>query len=559
MEHVAPPSSPQIESQTARKLRGGYYTPEDIAAFLSRWAIRKGGDNILEPSCGDGAFIRSALDRLTGLGVTPQMSGGRIIGVELDPVESEKAKAHGCKIHTGDFFSIYKELRWGDSQFDVVLGNPPFIRYQHFEEGYRRVAFELMEHAGFHPNRLTNIWVPFLLLSSKLLSQEGRLAMVIPAELFQVNYAHEAREFLCEHFSSITVISFKRLMFPGTQQEVVLLLAERSKEAAQQGIRVIELNDSEDLLSLRQAEIEQEPIKKKLNGNSKWQRYYLGSYELGLLDALNHEAGIAPSGSLFEANVGVVSGENGFFVLTKESAQSKGLLSSCIPIISRSFQVEGLELTSEDFLALSRSEKKVYLFAPGDVPLDELPLPIREYIASGETDGIQNNYKCRIRKHWYSVPVSWTPDAFFLRQVGASPRIVINTHRTLVTDTLHKIRFLKGIDGRAVAAAFNNSYTYALSETLGRSYGGGVLTFEPSEVRMLRIPMLGADKLDFEKADQLSRNGNTQALLDYIDSAMLEEQYGLSKKDIQSLRGAWATLRDRRLARKVRGDQAGRH
>ena len=64
-----------------------------------------------------------------------------------------------------DFFTYYQEEIEGQTQFDVVVGNPPFIRYQHFTEEYRKVAFALMNNHGFHPNRLTNIWLPFLVLA----------------------------------------------------------------------------------------------------------------------------------------------------------------------------------------------------------------------------------------------------------------------------------------------------------------------------------------------------------------------------------------------------------
>lgn len=81
--------------------------------------------------------------------------------------------------------------------------------------------------------------------------------------------------------------------------------------------------------------------------------------------------------------------------------------------------------------------------------------------------------------------------------------MILNSIGALVTDTLHKVRFNEGVDGNAVTSAFLNTYTLALSETLGRSYGGGVLTFEPGEMRRMRIPMRGAEQLDIEKIDKL--------------------------------------------------------
>ena len=42
---------------SARKLRGGYYTPAPLAEYLCRWAVREPSDRVIEPSCGDGSFV----------------------------------------------------------------------------------------------------------------------------------------------------------------------------------------------------------------------------------------------------------------------------------------------------------------------------------------------------------------------------------------------------------------------------------------------------------------------------------------------------------------------
>ena len=45
------------DKPSLQKLRGGYYTPNEITDFLSEWAIKSCEDQILEPSCGDGNFL----------------------------------------------------------------------------------------------------------------------------------------------------------------------------------------------------------------------------------------------------------------------------------------------------------------------------------------------------------------------------------------------------------------------------------------------------------------------------------------------------------------------
>ena len=70
------------------KLRGGYYTSPELAAWLSSWAIRSATDRVLEPSCGDGVFLETAAGRLETVG------GGtdQILGVEILEVEAAKAR-----------------------------------------------------------------------------------------------------------------------------------------------------------------------------------------------------------------------------------------------------------------------------------------------------------------------------------------------------------------------------------------------------------------------------------------------------------------------------------
>jgi adenine-specific DNA-methyltransferase len=78
------------ELQTEQKLRGGYYTPEDLADFLTRWVAGANPESILEPSCGDGVFFNRIASHMgnqtvaTYIAVDPEndsiswsLSGGR--------------------------------------------------------------------------------------------------------------------------------------------------------------------------------------------------------------------------------------------------------------------------------------------------------------------------------------------------------------------------------------------------------------------------------------------------------------------------------------------------
>ena len=523
------------------KLRGGYYTPEPITQFICDWAISPSTQNILEPSCGDGAFIRQAVKKT---------AADKITGVELYDGEAKKASLYGTNMVCCDFFEYYKNHIADKQKYDAIVGNPPFIRYQNVDATARETAFELMRQAGLHPNKLTNIWLPFLVLSALALSQNGKLGMVIPAELFQVNYAGETREFLAEYFDRLILITFQKIVFDDIQQEVILLLGERTSD--KKGIQVIELNDLEDLQHLDLSNFHHYEVKELHHSDEKWIKYFLSCEEIELMRRLRGRSDIMPTTDLFETNVGLVSGENSFFLLNQELVEKYHLAHATRTIIGKTDQLKGIILTKRDFSQLVENGRKVYMFAPKNVPLPKLSKEEQSYIKYGEESAFHTRYKCRIRKNWYCVPQSWEPQAFILRQVHRYPRIILNHVNAVCTDTIHKVRFLDGVHPDYVTAAFLNSFTLALAEITGRSYGGGVLTFEPSEIRKLMIPMKNAELLDVKKIDRLIRTNNIESVLDLTDEILLMNGLGLSSSDVKMLRNIWVKLRERRLGRKER-------
>lgn len=549
---------------TGQKLRGGYYTPRPIAEFLARWAVRSRTDSVLEPSCGDGNIVVEAARRLMELGADCAQAARGILAVEYDADEAVKARArlqevgvcspNGC-VRTSDFFRVCQTeliqqplIDVQGKQFNAVLGNPPFVRYQNFPEEHRARAFRLMEQAGLHPNRLTNAWAPFLVVAAELLTPDGRLAMVIPAELFQVGYAAELREYLTNRFRRITILTFRRLIFEDIQQEVVLLLCER--QAPGEGVRVIELEDAAALAGFSVDNHAATELKPMDHSTEKWTQYYLDTEEIRLLRTLRADPRLTRSGDVLDVDVGVVTGENSFFVLKEQAMAHYDLTSYVRPIVTRSAHLTGAIFTEQDWRDNVTRQYPANLLNAPDADIAELPACVCEYLKVGEAAAVPTGYKCRIRKRWYVVPSVWIPEAFLLRQVHGYPKLILNKAGATSTDTVHRVRFRNGAEGRAVTAAFVNSITLAFAEVTGRSYGGGVLTFEPSEAEYLPLPLLGAEALDLDHIDALLRAGDVEAALDITDTVLLEQGLGMDRTAICRIRAIWQKLRDRRIYRR---------
>ena len=543
---------------TYQKIRGGYYTPKPIADFLARWAIQTPTTKVLEPSCGDGILLESAIETLIGLDAEKIDIKNLVQGIELDPQEAQKAseRIHALDdlqlvhIDIGDFFTYCQTYLFEDRLFDAIIGNPPFIRYQNFPENQRAMAFYLMQRAGLHPNRLTNSWVPFLVAATLLLKNTGRLAMVIPAELLQVNYAAELRYFLSNYYSYLTLITFKKLVFNGIQQEVVLLLGEKNG-SDHTGMRTIELDGIDDLTSYEYATFLGERLKEMDHSTEKWTMYFLDEEELQLIRMLKAHPKLTIASNVIDVDVGIVTGLNEFFVLTEQQVEKYSLKPYTQRIVGRSAHLPGILFSESDWLDNVEKQSPAFLFIPPDEPLYRLPIELKEYVTSGEEKGLNKGYKCRIRNRWYVVPSVWIPNAFMLRQIHHYPKIILNDAAATCTDTIHRVRLRNGTPARIVAMAFLNSLTFAFSEVIGRSYGGGVLELEPNEAEKLPLPLIGADRLDLNELDRHLREGNISIVLDITDEVLLRQGMGLSIEETRMLRSIWQKLRDRRVNRKL--------
>ncbi|WPU95708.1 class I SAM-dependent methyltransferase [Mucilaginibacter sabulilitoris] len=542
------------ENIDSRKLRGGYYTPQPIADFICKWAITEPAVRVLEPSCGDGNFVEAVIQRLLEIGVPKNELFGRIKGVELLAVEAQKSKARAANyglnsttITNADFFSFLAANP--AERFDVVVGNPPFIRYQNFPEEHRSLAIYMMQEMGLNPNKLTNIWVPFLVLSAGRLNPGGKLGMVIPAELFQVKYAAETRVFLSRFFERVTIVTFKKLVFKDIQQEVVLLLCEK-EVAGDNGIRVVEVTSLEELETLDIEAVQNGDVKILEHNTEKWTKYFLDEAEIHLLRRFKTDPRIQLAGELMITNVGLVTGINEFFMITQQTAEQWGILPYTKRVVSRSAHFRGIKFTEQDFLENAAAEIDSFLFLPPDEDFDKLPPTCQAYIRFGESKNYHKGYKCKIRKRWYITPSVYEPGGFALRQVGDYPKLIVNETNASSTDTIHRVRFQPKVDPKKVALSFLNSLTFAFSEITGRSYGGGVLTFEPTEIGEIPLPLLVHDRVDFEKVDGLIRERRIEEVMDLIDRELLIKQLKFTAAEVKQFRSIWKKLSGRRLNRK---------
>lgn len=529
-----------IENASEQKLRGGYYTPPMIASFLLRWGMTGlVRPDILEPSCGDGVFI----EQLRNL----HLDFASCIGVEFDADEAQKASdilLHDTTVYNRDFHEFCLTT---NQRFDLVIGNPPFIRYQYYYETLQCLAADIFKRAHLKYSKLTNAWVTFIIGATLLLKETGKIAFVVPADILQVSYAKQLRKFLIESFNHVTIISFEQLVFDDIQQEVVLLLCEKDGSQAHN----IDLIDVKDTTSLN--ELNPEAMRfdgKSLNKDSdKWSYYFLSADEISFLENLSSKKN-KHLGDFASVEVGITTGANQYFTVPKSVVDFYDLKDFAKPMVGRSVQVSSLDFTTRDWLENVNRGCRTHLLVFTSKESINGHIGATEYISEGVKERINQGYKTRIRDEWYVIPSIKLSDALFLRRNHLYPRLVLNSAQAYTTDTMHRVFFKNRTNPKAFIASYYNSLSFAHAEIVGRNFGGGVLELMPSEVEDIFLPYDESNADIFETIDTMLRNGySIDEILDFTDQKILLGKFGFSSGQIKLGRSIWKKLSSRRLRR----------
>jgi adenine-specific DNA-methyltransferase len=533
--------------ETPTKLRGGYYTDPNIAAFLLRWVLNIHPKTILEPSCGDGVFLR----RLSTL----HANGLKLIkAFEIEPDEAGKAKQIASEfkkvdvdVEGRDFLGWSLTKLLNPPQFDAVVGNPPFIRYQYLDNNLQKISEQIFKFFHLPFTKHTNAWVPFVISSLALLRPGGRLAMVVPSELLHVLHAESLRAYLTQTCSRVLIFDPQEIWFEDTLQGAILLLAEKKDTPDEhfKGVSIIATR-SKNFLSEDPEEYFEKA--KYTNGETvkgKWMLALLTSAERDALKKAKANSGVYLFDDILEVAVGIVTGANKFFLVPDEVVKQYSLQKWAYPMFGKSEHVPGVVFDQ------SSIERNRELGLPtnfiwfSNEELNELPESVKNYIRFGEKQDIHKRYKCRIREPWYSVPSVYATSLGMLKRSHDFPRLVFNKAQAYTTDTTYRVQHKK-FNEATIVGSFINSVTALSAEVEGRHYGGGVLELVPSEIRKLLIPIQRFDQKELYKLNALMQNGiRPDDLLSQQDERVLLP-LGFSKKETSMLLEAWTRLRLRR-------------
>jgi len=538
------------DTAALRKARGAFFTPWGVTKHLADWAIKHVHDQVLEPAAGEAAFLLAAVDRLRELGASqPVVHGVELHGASAQVarglVESAGGEAH---VRVADFFSTDPL-----GQYDAVIGNPPFIRFQDFSGAARDRARFAAQAQGVALTGLASSWAAFVVHSAGHLRPGGRLGMVLPAELLSTNYAAPVRSFLLSRFESVELITFEAQIFPDAEADTVLVKASgwMGKPSGVATLRQTRDATTLDDLQTGSTWVPSAP-------GARWTPIHVQGPTAEAFDVMTRPTSFVPLRTLGDTSLGMVTGSNKFFTLSPERVRVLGIPRRDLLRVSPpgSSHLRGLALTDSAMTRLGQRGKSTWLLYPSSKPAPQT----LAYIKSGETAGIDTAYKCQVRTPWWRVPRLRPADLLLTYMNADAARITTNQARALHLNSIHGVYLKEDVReiGRDVLPiASLNSLTLLSAEIVGRSYGGGVLKMEPREADHWMMPgaSLLADTHDAliglkPRVQRLLQSKRLLAAVALVDDVILAT---LTESQLEAVREDHAAFMQRRLTRGKNG------
>jgi len=248
---------------------------------------------LIDPACGSGVFLlhsfRRLLTHLEGLGVAPDLAlkheilRNNVFGVDIDREAVEvtifnlliavldgedrdsisrfgaavlpsldEQIVSGNSLVTPHFFEVFPEVRLDRSEllsvnafdferafpramdeggFDVIIGNPPYVRIQTQAEHEPLQVAYFQEHSPFRSARSYNFDKSLLFVERAvdLLKPDGRFGFVIPHRFMSTLPGQAVRELLSEGRHVTEIVHFgHEQVFPGATTYVCILAGDKS-------------------------------------------------------------------------------------------------------------------------------------------------------------------------------------------------------------------------------------------------------------------------------------------------------------------------------------------
>ncbi|MEO7001373.1 MAG: N-6 DNA methylase [Ktedonobacterales bacterium] len=486
-----PAAGPERE---ALRQKGQFWTPAWVAEAMVGYALLGGADHLFDPAVGAGAFFRAAQIIGTQLG-----RNVTLLGTEVDPLALVEARQNGLTaddlagVLIQDFTLHAPERRYG-----AIAANPPYIRHHRLPrerkaqlQVYSRqlIGAALDGRAGLHNY--------FLLRALESLDENGRLAIILPADTCEGTFAPLLWRWITEHYCLEAVVSFapEAGPFPTVDTNALIFLLRhappqstclwaRCSQAATGDLTDWTVSGFQTVgrsLTVYQRQLD-EALATGLSRAPQPPQPQHGAAETSRQVTLGDFATVMR---------GIATGANDFFFLSQRQAQELAIPAQFLrPAVGRTRDVQEAIITSDTLRRLNMKGRPTQLLALDGRAPAEFPVSVQAYLAEGMARGLPMKSLISTRKPWYKMERRVVPPILFAYLGRRNIRFIRNSAGVLPLTGFLCI-YPHATDAASLERLWRilqHPATLANLPLVGKSYGSGAIKVEPRALERLPIP-----------------------------------------------------------------------
>lgn len=479
-----------------RRRFGQFSTPYELAQEIISYGLKLQDEkeiSFLDPAIGTGAFYSALLSEC---------------GKQSRCIKS----ATGIEVDNDFFIAAYK--LWKDTGINLVnrdfteidcfekasflISNPPYVRHHYINQDKKeKLSAMTKKETGRCLSGLAGLYCYFILCAHKWLTPNGISGWLIPSEFMDVNYGSTLKKYLLNdvHLLRIHRYNPKNCKFDDALVSSCVVWFRNEIVSENYDIQFSYGGTHEN------PEISKSIDRSTLENQRKWTHIPEKTY----FDRHVERVSSPTLGDYFTIKRGLATGDNDFFILSKEQIHELGLnMKFFTPILPSPRHLKYDEVFS-DHDGYPRLDTQYFLLSCTlpEYELKESYPAIWNYLNRGKNTTAQK-YLCRNRKVWY-IQENRSATPFLCSYMGrgrdknrAPFRFILN-HTSAIATNSYLMLYPKAVLKKAIAqtpdflrevwGALNSISTDDL-ESEGRVYGGGLKKIEPKELSCVKCPHL---------------------------------------------------------------------
>lgn len=452
---------------TNKKKLGQFFTEPIIADFMVSLGLMPKTQSILDPTAGEGIFIKT---------INKKNNNYKKTAFEIDPLIANQFNSCISDVNTKLLINDYLTYDL-NKKFDLIICNPPYNKFQ--EINNRKDLINLFyKKYNIKLSGYSNYCIYFLIKSINELKPNGKCIYIIPYEFLNCGYGEIVKDYLLKLKILKTIYKFDnnlKLFSDATTTSCILEI----ENIEHHSISFININNIEDLQNIdknNHASISTYDYN-ILDPKSKWLNYFTN-----VTDNNEKFKNLIPLKTIGKVSRGIATGSNSYFQLNKEKI-SKFKLSKevCLPCITKAPDVKNIIFNEKSFYELYEQNKNVFIFNGEKAN----SIYDTSYIEFGVRNNIDKLYLTSHRTPWYAIESKEIAPIWISVFSRNKLKIIRNELKIRNLTAFHGLYLNNNLNEEDVNILFCYLLTPISQEILymnKREYGEGLNKFEPNDL-----------------------------------------------------------------------------